>query len=326
MKVKINEVRAVLVKALVDRGLAKKEAGVVANEYLEGELQGKTSHGLMAFPSLLEKVGGKAKPFNIKKETNSMVLIDANENIGAWVGNQAADIAIEKAKKEGIGLALIKNMVTWLRPGTVAQKIAEKGYVGLVFNNGGSPITAPPGGYDPVVGTNPIGIGIPTSKKPIIVDMATSTKAWGEVRKAERFGENLPKDIYFDNKGKFAVKPEDAYSALAMGNYKGFSLALLIEILTGSFIGRKMGKGRKKVDYRTLPRGGVIIVLNPRMSTSFSKFANANSTLVKEIKSSRKLKGTKEIVLPGERGLRAKVINFKKGYLEIEKELWEKLH
>jgi len=155
--------------------------------------------------------------------------------------------------------------------------------------------------------------------------MATSVRAWGEVRKAKMNENNLPENIYFDKKGKFAVNPDDANSALPMGDYKGFALGLFIEILAGSFMGRLMGSHQMKGDYRMLTRGGFIIVLNPRMSTSISEFKKSNSRLVKEIKGSKKLKGVKEIVIPGERGAKNKSKNEANGYLELDKELWEEL-
>jgi len=155
MKIRIKEIRNTLEKALTLRGISKEEAKIVADEYLEGELRGKKSHGLMAFPSLVKKVGPKTRKYKILRKTNSLVVIDANENIGTFVAKKAADLAINMAKKEGVGVAVIKNMVTWLRPATVAQYIADKDYVSFVVNNGGKPMTAPPGGYEPVIGTNP---------------------------------------------------------------------------------------------------------------------------------------------------------------------------
>lgn len=325
MKVKIAEARRLLEEILTKKGLSLADAQIVADEYLSGELQKKTSHGLMAFPSLVEKLGKRKPKPSVLKKTNSMVLIDARENEGAVVGREGADMAIEMAKKEGIGVAFIKNMVTWLRPGTLSKYVADKGYIGIVINNGGKPMVAPPGGYEPVIGTNPIGIGVPTSDDPIVADMATSIRAWGEVRKATAAGTNLPKDSYYDKKGNFAVKPEDAYSALPAGGYKGFALGLLIEVLTGSFLGREMGSQQMTNDYRTMTRGGMILVLNPNISTSLSNFKKQNSELVRNIKNTQKLKGVDEIMMPGEKSDKQKKENLKKGILEINDELWSSL-
>lgn len=324
-KVKISAIRNTLQKLLVKKGVPFKEARIIANDYLEGELQGKHSHGLMAFPSLIQKMPEKRKKIKVLKKTNSLIVYDANENLGAVVGKQAVDWLTARTKKEAVGIAMIKNMTTWLRPASIAQQLADRGLIGIVVNNGGKPMTAPPGGFDPVVGTNPIGIGIPTSKEPILTDMATSVRAWGEVRKAERTGKNLPKEAYYDKKGKFAIKAKDAYSALPMGGYKGFALAMLIEILTGSLLDRDMGQHQMKGDYRTMTRGGFILAINPAKTTTNDKFRKANTRLVKEIKSSKKIKGVKEILVPGEKAMKTRSKNLKRGYLEIDTKLWEEM-
>lgn len=325
MKVKIPEIRKTLETALIKHGAPKEEAKVIADEYLEGELQGKISHGLMAFPSAIKKISRKTGKIKIIKKTNALIYLDANYNFGAVVGKQAVNLAVKMAKKEGVALVTIKNLTTWLRPGTIARWITEKGFIGFVVNNGGSPMVAPPGGYEPVIATNPISIGIPTSKDPIVADMATSKRAWGEVRLSEKFGHDLPKETFFDKKGGFAKKPEDAYSALPVGDYKGFALGLFIEILTGSLMDMLMGQHKLKGDYRTLPRGAFILVINPRKTTKLKRFKEANTSLIQEIKRSKKLKGTREILMPGDRAMRARRKNIKNGYLEVDEKLWEEI-
>ncbi len=52
--------------------------------------------------------------------------MNANEGLGAIVGQQTTKEVIKMAKKEGLAIALIKNMTTWLRPGTLAKIIAER--------------------------------------------------------------------------------------------------------------------------------------------------------------------------------------------------------
>ena len=56
MKVKIKEITKLMENVLVKNGLSKKEAGLIVEDYILGELEGKKSHGLMAFPSFVEKI------------------------------------------------------------------------------------------------------------------------------------------------------------------------------------------------------------------------------------------------------------------------------
>jgi len=318
MRVKITAISDLLKNKLTNKGLSRKEAQILADEYLEGELQGKYSHGLAAFPSIYRKIKKNRDRAKLIKKTNSLIIIDANNDFGAIVGREIVEELIKMAKKEGIAVALIKNMTTWLRPGTVAKTIADKGFIGIVINTGGRPKVAPPGGYEPVIGTNPIAVSIPTEKQPILADMATAKKAWGEVRLAEKLGKELPKNTFYDKEGNFTSDPKSAFSVTSFGDYKGFSLGLLIEIICGSLIGMPMGSNNPN-------RGAMILTINPNIINK-QGFKKSNSELIKNIKQSKKLKNTEEILIPGERALRKREDNIKTGYLEINDNLWKEIN
>jgi len=328
MKTKIHVVKKLLLDVLQENKIPKEDAEIITNEYLEGELQGKHSHGLMAFPALVDKkLKSKKIKAVIKKKTASYIFIDAKGGFGNLIGQKYTKQAIKIAEKNGIAIVLIKNMISWLRPATIAQQIAESNMVGLVINSGGKSAVAPPGGFEPVIGTNPIGIGIPTNGKNIVVDMATAKRAWGEVRKALAQKALLPEETYMNKKGEFTDNPNTADSVVAFGDYKGFALGMFIEVMCGSFLGMPMSLQPSDGDtYRTALRGAIIIVLNPKFSTSLNTFKKANTKLTDTIKQSKKRKGYKVILMPGERGLKNKEKNLKNGYLEISSELWDKLN
>ncbi|MBI4599296.1 Ldh family oxidoreductase [Candidatus Uhrbacteria bacterium] len=328
MQVPIEEIRKALEAALRKRGVDETMIPMLADDYLEGELQGKQSHGLMAFPAFLEGAKDMAgKQAKIIKETHALVVMDADTLPGSYVGRMLADKLIQIAEKEGVAVGYILNMKIWLRPGIIAQYVAEKNMVSFVINDGGQSMTAPPGGYDPVVGTNPIGIGIPTAPEPIIVDMATSKRAWGEARKAKRLGKELPKDTFYTKIGEYAVRPDDAYSVEAMGGYKGFALALFIEMMTGSFLGRTLqaGEAPSNQDYQCRMRGAMIVVFNPALTTDVEKMKKENSEFVAYIKGGQKLSGVEEILIPGERAAKNRAKNIEKGTLEVDDELWSSI-
>lgn len=328
MQIPITKIREALESALRKRGVDEKMIAILAEGYLEGELQGKQSHGLMAFPSFLEKTDElKGRVMKILKETHAMVFVDADRLPGAYVGRVLADQLLQKAATEGVATGYITNMRTWLRPGSIAEYIAHKGMIGFVINNGGVPMIAPPGGYDPVLGTNPIGIGIPSEGAPVLVDMATSKRAWGEARKAKRFGTDLPEETFYTKNGEYAVHPDDAYSVEAMGGYKGFALTLFIEIMTGSFLGRSLVKGEEpdNQDYQTRTRGAVIIVFDPSATTSLETMKKENAALLRFIKQGHQLPGVDAILVPGERGAKIKAENLNRGYLEVDDTLWKEI-
>ncbi|MBW3569442.1 Ldh family oxidoreductase [Candidatus Parcubacteria bacterium] len=326
MRLQIKEIRKTLVDIILSKGsISKTDAEALANDYLEGELQGKQSHGLAAFIAIAPKLSEKRPDMEIIKESESALYIEAHEAFGAIVGRKAANILIEKAKQQGVAIAYIRNMKSWLRPAIIAQYVAEHDMVGFVINTGGPPMVAPPGGKDPVVGTNPVGIGIPSAKNPVLADMATSKRAWGEVRLAKRFGHDLPKNSYYDKNGNFAVSPDDAYSALPMGDYKGFALGLFIEIMGGSFVDMNMGKGDFSEPYYARTRGATLLVLDPNFTVGVKDFKTANQKFLDEIHKTSTLPDSKKITIPGDRATETKETNLKNGYLDIDEDLWNEI-
>jgi L-2-hydroxycarboxylate dehydrogenase (NAD+) len=330
MKVKIQDIRNKMKEVLSAKGNSEEDTDFLIDMYLGGELRGHASHGLASFPSFAkEDFSSLSKPVIIK-ETKSVFIIDAKSNPGALIGKRAANEAIKRARKEVVGTALIKNMDSWLRPGAIAQYIAERGYLAIVINNGGGASIAPPGGYDPVVATNPIAYGIPTDSSPLVVDMATSKRAWGQVRLANKYSTDLPENTFYNNKGELTLNPKEAHSVLPFGEHKGFALALMIEILCGSLVGMEdnmmldTGTVGSNFGVKLEDRGGFILVIDPRQTTSFETFKKANSKLLKKIKATNKLPG-QEIRIPGEEASKLENGYIKDDSIDIPEELWNEI-
>jgi len=326
MKIEISKIKETLVKIILSKSkLTKEEAEILAGDYLEGELQGKQSHGIAAFPAVVEKLAEAHGNFSTIKETDSFIFADAQGGFGALVGRKIASLLIEKAKKEGVAFGVIREMKSWLRPAQIAQYVSENDMIAWVVNTGGPPMVAPPGGKEPVIGTNPIGIGIPIGKSPLVIDMATSTRAWGEVRLAKKFNHKLPENSFLDKDGVVTENADEAYAAIPTGGYKGFGLGLLIEILGGSLVGMNMGKGDVNEAYHTRNRGATILVINPEMTVGKGEFKNKNQEFINSIKNSPSANGSEKVTLPGDRALTIKENNLKNGYLEVDDNLWKEI-
>ncbi len=325
MRVKIDEIRKLCENALVKKGVPKDEAKVIVDEYVEGDLQGKMTHGLIAFPAMTEGIHVPEEKWKVEKESSSAVFVDGKGNFGMTVGKALMEPLCKKAKKEGISFAAISNITTFLRPRSIAQLVAEKEMIGMVLINGGSEMVVPEGGIDRMLGTNPVGIGIPTDRGPMVFDLATSKRAYGEITLSKMMKRLLPNETFIDKNGNFTTNPDDAYAIVPMGGYKGFALGLFFEILTGSLVSMPMGVRGVTADYRKRYRGAVIIVIDPSFFTDMKEFKARNSELVAQIKASRKAKGVSEIILPGEHARKLREENLSKGYLELDDALLEKI-
>ena len=120
MKVSIAEIKAKMTKVLSKKGLPQDDIPFIINMYLGGELRGHTSHGLASFAGFVNQDFSKTSGPEVLKATHSLFMIDAKAQSGNIVGKRAADEAIKRAKEEGVGMAVVKNMDSWLRPGALS--------------------------------------------------------------------------------------------------------------------------------------------------------------------------------------------------------------
>lgn len=320
MKVKISKLKKVLIASLVHRGLSKTNAEIVAEPLLEAELLGKKTHGINKILVLDNAIKNrKGKPKVIKDKFN-YAMIDANKELGFISANFATDLLIKKARKYGNACVAVVNSYYYGIVGVYARKIADAGFVGIILNNGGPAAVTPYGGSGAVFGTNPIAIGIPTDKEPIVLDMATSEKTWGEINLAKVENRKLQKNTFFDAKGKLTTDPNKAVAIMPFGGAKGYGLNFMFEILTGAFVGAKMGLQTKS----GYDLGFLFLALSPEMFTTRKELNRKINKLIKEVKGSRKL-SSKEVTLPGEQSMKREKQLLKKGYIEIPKETWNTL-
>jgi L-2-hydroxycarboxylate dehydrogenase (NAD+) len=327
MKVSIPELKAKMTKVLLQKGYAKDDIPFVINMYLGGEQRGHTSHGLASFVSFAQSDTEEHEESVVLKDTHALFALDAKGASGNVIGKRAADEAVKRAKTEGIGTVLIKDMDSWLRPGAIAEYIAAQGYVAVVINSGGGTSVAPPGGFDPTLGTNPIAYGIPTADEPLVVDMATAKHAWGQVRLANKYGTPLPPDAFYDEKGNITRESAEAYSVKAFGGYKGYALALMIEVMTGSLVGVPMmieSTAGSTFAGKLPRRGGVIMAFDPANIVDIEEFKKQNSELLAKVKKSQALPG-EEIRIPGVEAGKRKTASEANETVDIPDELWKEI-
>lgn len=328
MRIKINEIRKLLEQKLRQQGFNGKEARVIVDEYIVAELKGKHSHGIFGFAlSAYRKINNKGREhFKIVKNKPAYAYIQGNGDFGQIVADYAIKLALKKARKMGIAMVGAGNIQPFLRPGTWAEIAAKKGMIGLCFNYGGGPRMTPTGGREPILAANPMGIGIPYRPFPIVIDMATSNRAFSQVKLARLLGKKIDENIGIDKLGRPTTDPNKLVAVSPMGGYKGYILALALEILTGPLVKTKVGKSAKKLRGFLLKlRGFLFIVINPLVFTSRKEFDQGLAKLIRDVKTAKRIKGVKEILIPGEKAYENEKMNLKRGWLEIDRKIIEEL-
>ena len=321
MRITIPELKELCLPILMKQGLSQEEAETVFSEYLDGELRGRECHGFAFFKNFGAKLVDSNAKEEVLKDEENLLFIDGGGKLGQLVCSKYVPQLIAKAKTKNMAMMGIKNMHSYLMPGTYARMIAENDLVGFIFNYGGKARIAPTGSVDPMFATNPIAVGIPSNSLPIVIDMATSKTAMGKVRLAKKLGLELEPNCCIDKKGEATTNPEEAMEGalFPFGGYKGYSLALMVEILSKTMFG--LGGSKENVG----KRGFFFMVFNPAAFQDINKFKEDVSKLVEDIKSAKKAEGVTEIFVPGERSEKLKQENLQKGYLEIDDKIIEEI-
>jgi len=143
------------------------------------------------------------------------------------------------ARAAGIASASIFRSHHCGAAGHPVERLAEQGFVALMFANTPAAI-APWGGAKAVFGTNPIAFACPLpGRPPLVIDLALSKVARGNILAAKQKGEHVPRGWALDAEGRPTTDPDAALAGtmLPLGDAKGTPLALMVELLAAGLTG-----------------------------------------------------------------------------------------
>ena len=299
--------------------LSSEHALVCANAIINAELVGAPTHGLSRLKMYCDRINKKVinpqPKLKIKKISQSISQIDADNSIGFVAADIGIKQAIKNAKKTGIGIVGIKNSGHYGLSGYYAEQAVKKNLLVFCFTNA-PPAIAPHGAKKSLFGTNPICFGTPTSSKvPFILDTSVSVINRGKIRVAERTGKKIPEGVALDKFGKPTTNAKKALAGvqLPISGFRGSGLAWMVDILSGVFTGGNHGgKVKDPFDDFSGPQniGHLFLVMKSNLFVSnYTKRIKENIIRVKRLP---KIKGIKEILYPGQSKQRRYKNNFKK--------------
>lgn len=326
MNITAEQEKEIINEILTRMNVKEEHAEIVADVTLDANLKGFSSHGLGRFPQYVK--GLKAgtivtdAEIEIEKETPSMALINGNHIFGHVVAYKAMEIAIQKAKETGIAIVGVHDSNHFGVTGYYTDMAVMQDMIGIVVANT-EPAVAPLGGKEPILGTNPIAIGIPSNKNYVSVDMATSASARGKLLEAVRKGQKIPENVALDVDGNPTIDPEAALkgSILPFGAHKGYALAFMIEILAGPLVRAASGKavtGTANPE-EMCTKGDLIIAIDPSKFVDIEEFRAEVDDFIAEIKDSGE-----NIFIPGDIEVK-NINNAKKEGLPVDDALYRQL-
>ena len=296
-----------IVQIFKKHGLSTNHATISANALINAELVGAYGHGLSRLKMYCDRISKKVinpKPkIKIKKISQSISHINADDSIGFV----AADIAIKKAifnaKKTGIGLVAVKNSGHYGLSGYYAEQAVNKNLVTMIYTNA-PPAVAPHGALKSLFGTNPICFGTPTgSKIPFILDTSISMINRGKIRFAARYNQKIPPGVALDKFGKPTTDAKKALQGvqLPIAGFRGSGLAWMVDILSGVLTGgNHAGKVKDPFDDFSGPQNIGHLFITFKTNLLVNDYNKRIKDNINRIKRLPKIKGIKEIMYPGQ--------------------------
>ncbi|MDR3332292.1 MAG: Ldh family oxidoreductase, partial [Synergistaceae bacterium] len=255
-------------------GVPEEDAVVCADVLLESDRRGIESHGLNRLKSTyLDRIrDGIQYPvtnFEVLRDSGATAVIDGHDGMGQVIGARSMRLAIDKAKKFGLGMTVVRNSTHYGIAGYFASMATESGCIGITGTNA-RPTTAPTFGVENMMGTNPMTFGIPTDEPfDFMLDCATSIIQTGKVEVLAREGLPLPEGTVVDRDGAVMKDSREALAALMsggaalaalggvgeeLGGYKGYGFATVVEILSAALQNGNFLKDISRVDAKGEPR------------------------------------------------------------------------
>ena len=299
--------------AFVGVGVPRKDAEICTDVLLASDKRGIESHGVNRFkPIYIDRIkAGIQNPvtnFEIVRETPTTAVVDGHDGMGQVIGYKSMSMAIEKAKKYGMGMVAVRNSCHYGIAGYYATMATDAGCIGITGTNA-RPSIAPTFGVENMLGTNPLTVGMPTDEDfPFLLDCATSITQRGTPAGMVigRDGSALTDSVkILDqlNCGEAALAPLGGIGEELAG-YKGYGYATVVEILSaalqqGNYLRMLTGKkDGKLVPYHL---GHFFIAIDTEAFMGLEEFKKTAGDICRELRGSQKAPGHDRIYTAGEK-------------------------
>ena len=308
--------------AFVKFGFNNEEAKIITDVLLMSDLYGIESHGMQRlnryYKSIQKGIIIVENKGEVVFETPVSAVIDGQDGMGQIIGHKAMKMAIEKAKKCGIGMVTVRNSNHYGIAGYYAKLACDQGLIGMSCTNT-NPILVPTYGRTAMLGTNPIAVAMPAEPYDFFFDASTTVVTRGKLEVYNKKGEPLHDGWALDKDGKPSNDASDVLGNIAAhkgggimplggstedtGSHKGYGYAMLCEIFSSivslGTTSDKTGKNGKGL----ICHG--FVAIDPKIFGDAEAIKAHLSAYLQELRDAPKAEGAERIYTHGEKEILA---------------------
>jgi len=321
--VDVNTLKNFIADVFIGLNVPEEDAEIISDVLITSDLRGIDSHGIQRCKMYYERIKkGIYNPnteIEIIKDTPTTAVIDGKCGMGPVIGFKCMKLAIEKAKKYGVGIITVRNSTHFGIAGYYSLMAIKEGMIGIATTNA-RPAVPPTFGVEPMLGTNPLTAGTPTDEKfPFLIDCATSIIQRGKVEVYNRIHKELPGGLIITKNGKTNKDPaevlhnleESTAALLPLGGsgettsgYKGYGYATLVEILSSALqsgVFLKDTAGIMEGNQKRLKVGHFFMAINIENFLPLDEFKANTGNIMRSLRSSQRVPGCERIYTAGEK-------------------------
>ncbi len=245
VRVPADALRQFAHNAFLKAGVDGKVAEETARALWLTSLRGVDSHGMRLLPHYVASIeGGRLNPkpnFVFEQTAASTGRLDADHGLGHAASMEAMRHAIRLAQQAGVGFVSVYNSSHCGALATYALEACTHDMLGMAYTHATARMRTP-NGSRAFLGTNPICFAAPmANEEPFCFDSAPTAFSFNKVKQYREQGLELPPDVAADKDGYMTQDAQAAEQLLPIGDYKGFGLSLMVDILCGLLTGMPAG-------------------------------------------------------------------------------------
>lgn len=308
IRVTADDMRATVENLFKALGMPEDDAVQAADVLIYADVRGIDSHGVSNMTRAYVKgfEGGYLNPTpkrTITRDSGATFTVDCDKGLGLAVGPPVMDLAIERAKQHGVGVAVAVNAGHYGPSAYHAHRALDHDMIGLSMTTGGVQVV-PTHGAEPLLGLNPLGIAVPANQEvPFLFDAAMSGVAGNKIRLLERVGGDVLPGWVSEADGSPVMEegpvPENFMmlplgGTREIGSHKGFGLMMMVEILTSLLGGTGGGP------FRRAGSAHYFMAYNVEAFTDLESFKADMDEYLKRLRECRPAPGETRVVYPGQ--------------------------